>query len=114
MAAWPTIAEPIYPIKEKTMFPAIRTEKEGPYMQSRPKWTSGKKVFTLQWDDKVSLPETDYQTLETFFLANQGASFTWTHPVTSVVYTCMFLQDELDGDMLVPGYRTLSVQFRQV
>lgn len=114
MSAFPTIAEPIYPLKEKTLYPAIRTEKEGPYMQSRRKWTSAKKEFTLEWDEKVSLTETDYQTLEAFFLANQGYSFTWTHPVTNVVYTVMFNQDDLDWPILIPGYRYGAISLREV
>jgi len=111
---WPTIAEPIYPIKEKTLFPVVRTDKEAPYMQARKRWTSSKKIWTLTWDEKVSLTETDYQTLETFFLANQGLAFSWTHYATNVTYTVMFDQDDLDGDILVPGYRTLTVSLRQV
>ena len=60
------------------------------------------------------MSETDYQTLEAFFLANQGAAFTWTHIATSVVYTVMFSQDELDSKIVYPGYRSLTVQLREV
>ncbi len=114
MAVWPSIAEPIFPIREVTLFPAYSTEKEGPYVQQRRKWSKAKKVFSLEWDEKCALTETDYQLLETFFLNNQGLAFTWTHVATGTSYTVMFNQDELDSQIVFPGYRSLSVQIREV
>lgn len=113
MNAWPSIAEPKFPIQEKTLLPVIKSETDSPYMQTRKKWTAAKKYWTLEWDDKVSLLETDYQTLETFFLANQGSAFTWTHPATSVTYIVFFNQDELDSTIIFPGFRSLTIELRQ-
>ncbi len=114
MAAWPTIAEPIFPMKEITLFPVYQTEKEGPYIQQRRKWTLKKKIFQIEWDEKCALTETDYQLLETFFLDNQGLAFTWIHIATAVSYTVMFVQDSLDSEIIFPGYRTCTVQIREV
>ena len=114
MAVWPSIAEPIFPIREVTLFPAYSTEKEGPYVQQRRKWSKAKKVFLLEWDEKCALTEADYQLLETFFLDNQGLAFTWTHVATAVSYTVMFIQDSLDSEIIFPGFRTCSLQMREV
>jgi hypothetical protein len=54
------------------------------------------------------MSETDFETLETFFLAYQGSSFNWTHPVSSVVYNCRFIQDTLDSAWLAPGQRSVK------
>lgn len=112
--AWPTIAEPQYPINEKTYLPAVRTEKDSNYMQMRKKWTKAKKTFTLKWDESVALTEADYAILEAFFIANQGSPFTWTHPTTSVTYTVTFYQDELDWSILAPGYRYGQISLREI
>ena len=111
---WPDIAEPVYPIKESTYLPTQRIEKEGPYVQIRKKWTAGKKEWTLEWTEKVSLPESDYEILKEFFLAKQGMAFTWVHYATNVAYTVMFDQDELEGEIIVPGYRTLTVRLQEI
>ena len=113
MATWPAIAEPIFPIKEATEFPTVRSDKEGPYVQMRRKWTRSKKTFQLEWDEKVSLSEADYQILRQFFIENQGDNFTWTHPATNIVYTVVFDQDSLGTTIVVPGYRALSVNLRE-
>jgi hypothetical protein len=52
---WLGIAEPIYPIKEKTYFPAIRTDKKSPVNQARKKWARKKKEWTLEWNEEVPL-----------------------------------------------------------
>ena len=118
--SWLSISEPVYPIKERTIFPAVRTEKEAPYIQIRKKWTTPKKEWTLEWDEQCALPETEYQVLEAFFLAKQGSSFTWTHYATGITYIVMFNQDELESNIIIPetadhpGYRTVTICLRQV
>lgn len=114
MATWPSIAEPMFPIKETTELPTAKSSKEGPYVQYRKKWTKSKKHFQLEWDEMVSLLEADYQILEQFFYENQGVSFTWTHPVTSIVYTVVFDQDSLDSTIVFPGFRALSIKIREL
>jgi hypothetical protein len=111
---WLGIAEPIYPIKEKTYFPAIRTDKKSPVNQARKKWAKKKKEWTFEWNEEVPLSETDYQILENHFLTQQGNSFFWPHYVTGVIHKVTFYQDSLNGDILVPGYRTATVILREV
>lgn len=110
---WPDIAEPLFPLKESTEFPTLRSDKDGSYLVMRKRWTQMKKTFQLDWDEKVSLTEIDYQLLEAFFLVKQGDKFTWQHPATDVVYTVMFDQDSLESTIIFPGFRSLSVRLRQ-
>ena len=111
---WLNIAEPVYPIKEKLIFPAIRSDKKSPVKHGRKKWSVPKREWILEWTEEVPLPEADYQILEEHFLSHQGCSFYWTHYATGVVYNVMIYQDELEGDILVPGYRTTTVKLREV
>ena len=88
MATFPDITAPSYGLEEETYRPQIRTEFENGAVQSRPRFTGTKKRWpNLSW---AVLEESEFQTLEAFFIANQGLTFTWTHPVTSAVYTCRF------------------------
>jgi len=115
LTSWPSwIAEPRFPIAEVTMFPALKTQKDAAYVQQRKKWTVPKRTWSLDWDDKVSMKEADFQSLLSFFIAKQGSSFFWTHPATNVTYTVMFDQDELETSILYPGYRTVNVKLREV
>jgi len=114
VTVWPNITEPEYPIKESTYLPSHHIEKEGPYVQVRKKWTAGKKEWTLEWTEKVPLPESDYQIIEAFFLAKQGSAFTWIHYSTGISYTVMFDQDELEDNIIVPGYRTLTIKLQEI
>jgi len=112
---WPPwISEPKYPIKESDYLPAHHFETEGPYVRTRKKYTSPKLQWEFEWDEKVALPEEEYQALEDFFIAKQGSLFTWTHYSTGVVYTVMFNQDELKGDIVYPGYRSVRVNLIQI
>lgn len=110
MDAFPTtIAEPCYPIKEKTIFPIYKSQMDAPYRVIRKKRTGSKRQWSFEWDESVALTEADYQTLRTFFLAHQGIAFTWTHYDTGTSYTVTFDQDELEGDFPYHGYRTCKV-----
>jgi hypothetical protein len=111
--AFPTLPDPIYPIKERTYYPAYKSQMDAPYRVIRRKWTLSKKIWTVEWTEENALTETNYQTLLTYFLAQQGSAFTWTHPDTSASYTVTFDQDELIGDIPYHGYRTTKVDLRQ-
>jgi len=112
VTSFPVSPEPKYPISEKSIYQTYQSE----VLPSdvRKKWSGSKKVWILEWDDKCSLLETEYQYIRGFFLAKQGSSFTWTHPATNVSYTVMFMQDKLETEILHPGYRTLKLQIREV
>lgn len=103
MSAWPTLPTPSWGLEEEYYKPQVRTEFEQNYVQSRPAVTSGKHRWpNLGWS---LLSETDYQSLETFFETNQGNSFTFTHPMSGVSYTCRFSSDSIRSRFKSPGWR---------
>ena len=105
MADFPSIPSADFGTEEEVYKPQIRTEFEAGYVQSRPRTTREIRRFPLSWS---VLSEADYQTLETFFKANQGNSFNWTHPVTAAAYVCRFSTDSLKSVWIGPGYRAVQ------
>lgn len=111
MSVWPSIQEPSYPLKESIYKRQIKNEFESGHVLSRPASTVSKRRWTLEW---TFMPESDYQTLETFFTANVGLSFTWTHPVTLSSYTVRFMDSEMTGDIPSPNRRKVSIGIEEV
>lgn len=105
MADWPNIPAADFGTEESVYKPQVRTPFEGNYSQSRPATTRAIRIFPLAWS---VMSEPDYQTLEAFFIANQGNSFNWTHPITSVGYVCRFVGDALPSVWLAPGQRSVK------
>lgn len=103
--------QPSYGLSEETYFPQIRTEMENGSVISRRKFTRARDKWNLEWDD---MPEADYQTLKTFFEANQGLTFYWTHPLTNVTYTARFSTDRLANNAVAPGHRRVSCPIEEV
>jgi hypothetical protein len=111
MADFPSIATPQFGTTDATYLPQVRTEMEGGYVQSRKLFTRARGQWTLFWN---ALSEADYQTLRTFFLANQGGNFNWTHPITSAVHVCRFSGDTLAGEPITAGYRRVELPIEEV
>ncbi len=110
MASWPSISNPSS-IDEKIIKLAHRTNADiNGYVHFRPKWTTSKKSFQLKWN---VISSADKTTLETFFNANQGLTFTWTHPETSTVYTCIFDIDEIEFNGIFEGFWSTSVSMME-
>jgi hypothetical protein len=111
MNTWPSIISPDYGLSEDCYIPQIRTEFEANYVQSRRRATRAVRRWALEWS---FLPESQYQTLETFFNANQGSIFYWTHPVTNVTYECRFSEDKLKSDINLDNYRKVNCTIEAV
>ncbi len=109
MPNWPNIAEPVFPITRKAINPAYATSFEGPYRQIRKKWSGMDIQFRLTWDDKVSLPAADFAILEAFYYTNRAVSFTWSVPGEQNTYNVTFDMDELDSQIIVPGWYATQV-----
>jgi hypothetical protein len=110
MAVWPNISASDYGLDEEYYKPQIRTEFEGNYVQSRAKSTRARNRWALHW---LYMTEAEFQTLKTFFNTNQGLSFTWVHPVTSVSYSCFFSVDSLKSKININGYREVDVMIEE-
>ena len=70
----------------------IRTPYEGGAVQSRPRWTAARWIFTIGW---AHLTAGQYDTLITFFDENLGGTFNWTHIITGNVHVVSFADEEL-------------------
>lgn len=93
MATYPTtIVAPNKGTSEEDYIPLIRTESDGNYPKTRRIATKSRKKFRLSY---TNMTLADYTTLQTFFIANQGLSFTFTNPTDSISYDCIFAQDSL-------------------
>jgi hypothetical protein len=112
MSAWPTgLRQPDVGFEEEIYFPQIKNDFESGYVQSRPKATVAKR----RWDLTFSLlPPVEYGYLETHFLGNQGGTFSWTHPISSTVYTARYAMDSLKPKVMKRDLRTVKVLLEQV
>ena len=95
MADFPSIATPDTILPDTTRGSTIRSKSEAGYVQTRARYTRMIRLFEMQWGH---LSASDFASLQTFFedTAIAGAqSFNWTHPETSTVYICRFVDDDL-------------------
>lgn len=111
MATWPSIANPDFGMEEDIYKPIVRIEKEANYVQVRKRTTRDRGRWNLSWK---AMSETDYQTLLTFFTTNQGSSFTWVHPKSSVSYTCVFSGDSLVSKIISPTRRSVNLAIEEL
>ncbi len=111
MAAFPDIKAPEYGSENSSYFPQQISEFESGYVQTGRMFTRARARWTLYWK---ALSEADYQTLLTFFHANQGGSFTMDDPITKESKTWQFASDNLSGDPCVPGYREVSLLIQEM
>ena len=103
MRNWPsTLPTPVIGVAEEYYKPALKSEFEANYIQTRKTATRGRRKLPLAWD---RMTEAQYQILEAFFDANQGLSFTFTHPLTSVTHTCVFSASSLKSGWSSGGIR---------
>jgi len=93
MAAFPTISNPAPGKFSQQVHKAqTRIPFESGVVQSAVKHTSPRYIFSLGWN---ALPIDDWNSVETHFDKNQGSTFSYTHPTTSVVYTVRYQGDSL-------------------
>ena len=111
MASWPSIPLPSYGFECEVYYPQVRTPFEANYVQSRPKVSREIRRFNLKWN---AMTEANYQTLETFFLANQGNSFNGTSSITGSAGDFRFSGDGLTSSQIAPGIRSVSCPIEEV
>jgi hypothetical protein len=108
--SWPSIQPPSYPLDEEVFKPQIRTEFESGHVQSRVRATVGKRRFSLRW---TSMPSGDYASLDAAFLADQGTTFSWSHPLTGTAYTVRYSKDQIKSSILPNGRRRVEVELEE-
>lgn len=87
---------------------ALRSQTEGGYTFSRAKSTKVKYKFSLDF----IVTKTEFNTLEAFFIANNGKNFSILFD--SITYTVTFTIDELDYEVLAKDLRRLSISLTEV
>lgn len=103
MNAWPSaLPPPDWGTEEEAYLPQAKSEFEANYIQVYPTASRLRQRWPLKWG---LLSETDYQALLTFFAANQGCMFTWTHPIAASSHVCVFSGDSIKSTPHAPGWR---------
>lgn len=96
MATFPDIKHPHQgSFSQQPMKAQVRSEFNNGAVQSRATQTRLSWVFTLGWPSSWALADAEYQTLVTFFEANAGGKFDYTHWISSADYECQFMEDTL-------------------
>lgn len=76
---------------QKQADPVLRSETDGGYVITRPRYTRApRKTFTTGF---TSVSQADKVLMESFWDSHKGGalSFTWADPVTTTVYTVRFM-----------------------
>lgn len=97
-------------ITESFVKAQTRTPFEDGSVQSRVKHTRGRSKWELNF---TSLEVSEVTTIKTFFYANQGDLFYWTHPMTSVQYEARFSNDEIQVDYQSPTDCSTTIQIEE-
>lgn len=119
MADFPTIAAPNIPIKITTDDPAIRTDAEGGYEMTRPRYTRIRKTFGLEW---VALTNADYLLLKAHYEAMGGGSdmFNFTSPIDGSTVHVVRFNKPIDATLIQfdrlgnPKYWQVGIELKEV
>jgi len=104
---WPTsVRGPDVGFEEEVLLPQIKNEFESGHVQSRARATVAKRRWTLTFS---LLPTTEYDAVETHFLANQGGTFNWTHPISATVYVVRYGMDSIKPKVMKRNLRTVKI-----
>jgi len=102
---------PNFPLRETEVDNTIRSNFEGGYELTRPRFTRRRRVFSFSYK---YLPENDVNLLKSFY--NQVGcykAFNWTHPRTGEVITVRFTKP-LNFEYVAPGYWNIDIELREV
>lgn len=88
--AFPTFENPTS-FSEKIRKDTTKVRYENGKAALRPKWTLSKKSFNLTWE---AMSEIDKTTLLQYIDVQSGLSFSYTHPLSGVVYNVFIEEDE--------------------
>ena len=113
MAVFPTLSvNPDYPIKERREDSTLRSDFEGGYEHTRPRYTRTRKSFTLRYK---ALPTTDKDTLDNFLDTVKGGadSFIWTHPVYNTQHEVRFVKPP-EFEYVGYGLWNVELELREV
>lgn len=92
MNSFPSELIPTIDSSSETYIPTLKSESDGNYPKVRRLVTKSREKFNLKF---TNITIEKFNTLNAFFIANQGLSILYTSPDNGATYTCVFMQDEL-------------------
>lgn len=102
---------PEYPLSEEVEDNTLRSEFEGGYEHSRPRFTRNRKTFGLTYR---YITNADKTTIENLFRDIRGADmFTWRHPKTNSEHIVRFVEP-LKFEYVQFGYWNVNIKLRIV
>lgn len=111
MNTFPTDPKPRIGSKDTTIIPIVKSESDGNYTRVRRIATRSREKFELNYN---VITFSEFDILKSFFVANQGFPFTFTHPATSVAYTCIFSQEELEKNYIDSKFINTKIILEEV
>lgn len=110
---FPTLSlKPALPLDFEREDAVLRSESDGGYEMTRPRFTRNRMVFTLQYED---LPMAECLSLDSFYVddcANGSVIFNWVHPGTGVSHKVRFKQPPKFSQTSY-GYCNVQIILRQ-
>lgn len=113
MPIFPTLSQkPEYPLSEEREDSTIRSQFEGGYEHTRPRFTRIRKTFGLKYS---MLPDADKTTLDDFITTVKGSAdaFTWTHPKYGTQHNVRFTKPP-KFEYVQHGYWNVEIELREV
>lgn len=111
MAVFPALTGVRLNVERNLNKPEIKSEFDGNYKQTRPMFTRATYDFRIEYP---VLTIAQLQTLESFFIANKGGSFSWVSPDDLISRTVRFMDDKLPSRMVDKGKYTVSINLEEV
>jgi hypothetical protein len=107
----PSVDGLTFPLRESFFKPKVRTDFENGIVQSRARFTRGKRRFVLKYD---KIDPADCETLRAFFDERGGQSFRFLHPLTGKQFTCIFSDDSFDPSLVEGNWYDVTVNIEEV
>lgn len=117
MANFPTLSRaPSYPLSPDGDLEDVvmRSPQASGYEQTRPRSTRARRSFGLSYKNISDADIAALRTFEITTILNGANSFSWTHPITSTVYTVRLAGPIQYERTRSPGVGDVSMKFREV
>lgn len=110
--AYPTLTvNPEFPLGEIPEKAGIVSKSDHGYVHGRRRYTMGRRTFRLVYN---TMPTADKEDIDNHFdSVDIAESFSWTHPVTSTVYTVRYVEPP-EMEYVKPGYWQVRIQLLSV
>ncbi|WP_345993767.1 hypothetical protein [Sulfurimonas sp. HSL-1716] len=91
--------------------PVSRAKYDAGYEQTAPKNTRALKKFTLSFG---ALTNAEADTLDNFFVVNQGVAFEFIHPIEDISYIVRFSEDSISFEQFGKDYQSTQIVIEEI